>query len=150
MISVQAADFSIAEEYQALREQNPKHTGAIATFSGLVRDFGDQSDVTAIYLEHYPGMTERQLQTIIDTAKTRWDIQETRIIHRIGKLELSEQIVFVGVSSAHRADAFQACQFIMDFLKADAPFWKKELTNDGESWVQAKDSDVSKAKSWQP
>ena len=148
MISVQEEDFSIAEEYQALREKNPKQTGAIATFSGLVRDFGDQSDVIAIYLEHYPGMTERRLQAIIDTAKKRWDIQGVRIIHRVGKLELSEQIVFVGVSSAHRSDAFLACQFIMDFLKADAPFWKKEMTNDGDTWVQAKDSDNSKAKSW--
>jgi molybdopterin synthase catalytic subunit len=147
-VFVQEADFSVDNEYQHLRESNPKESGAICTFVGLVRDFGDSEGVTGMYLEHYPGMTEHCLQQIIDQANSRWSINNARIIHRVGQLNLSEQIVFVGISSAHRADAFAACEFIMDYLKTDAPFWKKETSIDGSHWVKAKQSDKHRLKKW--
>lgn len=148
-IQIQEADFSVDEEYQALRKQNPEQIGAICTFSGLVREFGDRPDITGMFLEHYPGMTEQCLKSIITQAGERWQIKEARVIHRVGALHLSEQIVFVGVSSAHRADAFAACEFIMDYLKSDAPFWKKELNQEGANWVEAKDSDQARKQRWQ-
>lgn len=148
MISIQHADFSVDHEYQALRDASPAKTGAIVTFTGLVRDFGDLSGVNAIFLEHYPGMSEGQLQAIADKAKQRWDILHVRILHRIGTLQCADQIVFVGVSSAHRSDAFEACQYIMDYLKTDAPFWKKELCEAGDVWVEAKASDEQQQQKW--
>jgi molybdopterin synthase catalytic subunit len=148
-VQIQEADFSLDEEYQALRKQNPEQIGAICTFSGLVREFGDRPDVTGMFLEHYPGMTEQCLKSIITQAGERWQIKGARVIHRVGALHLSEQIVFVGVSSAHRADAFAACEFIMDYLKSDAPFWKKELNQEGANWVEAKDSDQVRKQRWQ-
>ena len=148
MISVQTEDFSLSDEYEALRSKQAAQTGAIVTFSGLVRDYGDQNDVSSLVLEHYEGMTQRSLQAIVDDAHKRWDIIDTRIIHRVGRLELTDQIVFVGVSSSHRLAAFQACEFIMDYLKTNAPFWKKEITEDKETWVQAKQSDSAQADSW--
>ncbi|WP_197482825.1 molybdenum cofactor biosynthesis protein MoaE, partial [Oleiphilus sp. HI0128] len=141
-------DFSIENEYQTLRNNHALATGAICTFSGLVREFGDRPNVNGMFLEHYPGMTEQCLQKIIQQAAERWQILEARVIHRVGPLHLSEQIVFVGVSSAHRADAFAACEFIMDYLKSDAPFWKKEITKDGAEWVEAKESDLDRKKRW--
>ena len=147
MISIQQADFDVAAEYAALRDTDPG-AGAIATFSGLVRDSGDLSGVTGLFLEHYPGMTEQVIQGLIDEASSRWDIRRVRVIHRVGALALSDQIVFVGVSSAHRGDAFAACQFIMDALKTSAPFWKKEQTEDGEHWVEQKASDVERTDAW--
>lgn len=147
-VNVQEADFSVDEEYQKLRESNALATGAICTFSGLVREFGDKPEVKGMFLEHYPGMTEQCLTKIIEQAGERWQIHEARVIHRVGSLLLSEQIVFVGVSSAHRADAFAACEFIMDYLKSDAPFWKKEITHEGAEWVEAKQSDQDRKSRW--
>ncbi|MBR9869945.1 MAG: molybdenum cofactor biosynthesis protein MoaE [Gammaproteobacteria bacterium] len=148
MISVQTDDFDVGAEYEALRSSG-SGTGAIATFSGLVRDSGDVSGVTGLFLEHYPGMTEQVIQGLIDEACQRWDIRQARVIHRVGRLALSDQIVFVGICSAHRADAFSACEFIMDALKTSAPFWKKEITGDSEHWVEQKASDVVRTQAWE-
>lgn len=145
-ISIQQQDFNLAEEYQRLRDEAPS-IGAIVTFSGLVREF-DQGKGRGLYLEHYPAMTSNTLENIIRQAQTRWPITNARIVHRIGKLSLGEQIVFVGVNSPHREAAFRACEFIMDFLKTQAPFWKKALTTEGEYWVEAKDSDFSAGQRW--
>lgn len=147
MISIQTEDFCAGSEHQALRGAGPG-TGAIATFTGLVRDSGDLSGVTGLFLEHYPGMTEQVIQGLIDEAGQRWDVQRARVIHRIGPLALSDQIVFVGVCSVHRGDAFAACEFIMDALKTSAPFWKKEITREGEHWVEQKEMDVARTQSW--
>ena len=155
MISIQQEDFDLATEYKALRADAP-NIGAIATFTGLVRDFNivesspDNTSVQGLFLEHYPGMTEKSLAAIIETAKQRWSIINTRVVHRIGPMQPGDQIVFVGVNSAHRGDAFAACEFIMDYLKTQAPFWKKELTKEGERWVEAKDSDQQAAERWKP
>ena len=147
MISIQTDDFDAGAEYEALRLTGPG-TGAIVTFSGLVRDSGDLSGVTGLFLEHYPGMTEQVIQGLIDEAGRRWDVQRARVIHRVGQLALADQIVFVGVCSAHRGDAFAACEFIMDALKTSAPFWKKEITREGEHWVEQKESDVARSQGW--
>lgn len=147
MISIQTEDFDVGAEYQALRASG-SGTGAVATFSGLVRDSGDLSGVTGLFLEHYPGMTEQVIQGLIDSASERWDVRQARVIHRVGRLALSDQIVFVGVCSAHRGDAFAACEFIMDALKTSAPFWKKEITGDTEHWVEQKDSDLDRTQAW--
>lgn len=147
MISIQTDDFDAGAEYEALRLTGPG-TGAIVTFSGLVRDSGDLSGVTGLFLEHYPGMTEQVIQGLIDEAGRRWDVQRARVIHRVGRLALPDQIVFVGVCSAHRGDAFAACEFIMDALKTSAPFWKKEITREGEHWVEQKESDVARSQGW--
>ncbi|ABM17578.1 molybdenum cofactor biosynthesis protein MoaE [Marinobacter nauticus] len=148
MISIQTDDFDVGTEYEALRSTGPS-TGAIVTFSGLVRDSGDLSGVTGLFLEHYPGMTEQVIQGLIDEAGRRWDVQRARVIHRVGRLALADQIVFVGVCSAHRGDAFAACEFIMDALKTSAPFWKKEITREGEHWVEQKESDVARSRNWE-
>lgn len=147
MIVIQEHDFDIAEIHQHLRNSAPSKTGAICTFTGLVREFGDQQGVDAIFLEHYPGMTENQLQNIIDQAKQRWPILGHYIVHRVGKLCLDDQIVAVAISSSHRDAAFQACQFVMDYLKRDATIWKKEL-GEQSVWVAAKESDADKAETW--
>jgi molybdopterin synthase catalytic subunit len=147
MISIQTDDFDAGAEYEALRLTGPG-TGAIVTFSGLVRDSGDLSGVTGLFLEHYPGMTEQVIQGLIDESGRRWDVQRARVIHRVGRLALADQIVFVGVCSAHRGDAFAACEFIMDALKTSAPFWKKEITREGEHWVEQKESDVARSQGW--
>lgn len=148
MISIQTDDFDAGAEYEALRLTGPG-TGAIVTFSGLVRDSGDLSGVTGLFLEHYPGMTEQVIQGLIDEAGRRWDVQRARVIHRVGRLALADQIVFVGVCSAHRGDAFAACEFIMDALKTSAPFWKKEITREGEHWVEQKEADVARSRNWE-
>ncbi|MFO8141612.1 MAG: molybdenum cofactor biosynthesis protein MoaE [Marinobacter sp.] len=148
MISIQTEEFDVGAEYQALRAHG-SGTGAVVTFSGLVRHSGDLSGVTVLFLEHYPGMTEQVIQGLIDEASQRWDVQQARVIHRVGRLALSDQIVFVGVCSAHRGDAFAACSFIMDALKTSAPFWKKEITGDGEHWVEQKASDRDRSQAWE-
>ncbi|MBW0148575.1 molybdenum cofactor biosynthesis protein MoaE [Marinobacter arenosus] len=148
MISIQTEDFDPAAEYAELRDSGAG-TGAIATFTGLVRDSGDMKGVTGLYLEHYPGMTEQVIGNLIETASSRWSVRKARVIHRVGRLALQDQIVFVGVCSAHREDAFAACQFIMDALKTSAPFWKKEITASGEHWVEQKESDVARSKTWE-
>jgi molybdopterin synthase catalytic subunit len=147
VIRVQKQDFDPAGEYQALRDSG-SGTGAIATFTGLVRDSGDLKGVTGLFLEHYPGMTEQVIGGLIEQASERWDVRQARVIHRVGSLALGEQIVFVGVCSAHRGDAFAACEFIMDALKTSAPFWKKEITGDSEHWVEQKASDLDRSDSW--
>ncbi|MFT6114108.1 MAG: molybdopterin synthase catalytic subunit [Oleispira sp.] len=152
MISVQNEDFDFPLEYQRLRERSPQ-SGAIVMFVGLVRDFSDQTQVSHMTLEHYPGMTENVLNNIAQQAEQRWPLEGIRIIHRIGELHPTDQIVLVGVSSAHRIAAYEASQFIMDILKTEAPFWKKESTQDeqggkGERWVNAKTSDSQQAADW--
>jgi molybdopterin synthase catalytic subunit len=147
MIKVQREDFDLKMEYDALRRAS-QSPGAIVTFTGLVRDVSKQQHITAMELEHYPGMTEKSLQAIIAESAERWPIDRVTVIHRIGRLLPDEQIVFVGVSSSHRAAAFAACEFIMDFLKTRAPFWKKEFTDQGSYWVEAKESDHDAALRW--
>lgn len=147
-ILVQRADFSLAEEYERLATR--VDSGAIVTFVGKVRDFNQGEAVKGLALEHYPGMTEKALAGIVAEARARWPLQECTLIHRIGELLLGDQIVLVAVSSAHREAAFEACHFIMDFLKTRAPFWKKELTVAGQQrWVEAKASDDAAAARWQ-
>ncbi len=146
MIRVQAADFSVNDEYQAL--SNDFSAGAVVFFVGKVRDFNQGDNVTGLSLEHYPGMTEKSLEDIVIEAKARWPILGCRLIHRVGDLALGDQIVFVGVSSPHRQAAFDACAFIMDFLKTQAPFWKKEATESGARWVDARESDQSAVTRW--
>ena len=148
MIRVQEADFDVSEVHTYLRNQAPAKTGAICLFTGLVREFGDQTDVSSIELEHYPGMTEKQLQKIVSQAEQQWPILASCIIHRVGKLTLNEQIVVVAVSSSHRDAAFAACSFVMDYLKKDATIWKKE-TGKTSDWVEQKNSDICKAQQWQ-
>jgi molybdopterin synthase catalytic subunit len=131
-----------------LRAGNAK-VGAVAAFIGLVRDLNDAAAVSTLTLEHYPGMTEKALAGIIAEAKQRWEIFDALIVHRVGKLEPADQIVLVAVSSSHRGDAFAACEFIMDYLKTKAPFWKKEDTPAGERWVEARASDDDAAARWQ-
>lgn len=146
-ISVQKQDFDLAYEYTQIRKHSDSD-GAIVTFTGLVRELTKRGNLRFMTLEHYPGMTERSLMKICEQAREHWPIGSIRIIHRVGKLLPDEQIVFVGVSSKHRKAAFSATEFIMDFLKTNAPFWKKELTAEGEFWVDAKSSDKRKANEW--
>jgi len=147
MILVQEADFNTQTQYEALRQDSPK-IGAIVTFVGLMRDFNEGDDVSSLFLEHYPGMTESVLEDIREQAMQRWSLNQVRIVHRVGELAPSDQIVFVGVSSAHRGEAFAACEFVMDFLKTQAPFWKREQTSKGQRWVEARQSDDSAADRW--
>ncbi|MGF1737653.1 molybdopterin synthase catalytic subunit MoaE [Photobacterium satsumensis] len=147
MISVQFDDFSVADEYEQLAQGTD--AGAVVTFVGKVRDFNQGDAVTGLSLEHYPGMTEKSLAAIVEQAYERWPLLKTRVIHRVGDLALGDQIVFVGVTSAHRGAAFEACEFIMDFLKTRAPFWKKEQTPDESRWVDARETDTSAADRWQ-
>ena len=134
-------------EIAALRAAR-RDVGAVASFIGLVRDVNEGARVAGMTLEHYPGMTERSIQAIIDEAKSRWVIFEALVIHRIGELRPQDQIVLVIVTGSHRGDAFAACEFIMDYLKTQAPFWKKEVTPQGERWVEARASDQSAAQRW--
>ena len=147
-VSVQSADFDVGAEIAALSKGLPM-VGAVASFVGLVRGDGDTSEpVAAMNLEHYPGMTEKALNVIVVEANARWALRRVRVIHRTGRLGLGDQIVFVGVASAHRADAFAACEFIMDFLKTRAPFWKKEESEAGGRWVDARELDDAAAARW--
>ncbi len=146
-VKIQTADFEINAEIAALRKSNAK-IGAVASFVGVVRDMNEGDSVSSMFLEHYPGMTERALEEIIEKAHARWDFFDALIIHRVGALAALDQIVFVAVTSAHRGEAFDACHFIMDFLKTDAPFWKREATPTGERWVEARASDDAAAARW--
>lgn len=146
MISIQTEDFDTGAEIRALSGNG--QTGAVVSFTGLVRDLASHGAVTAIELEHYPAMTARSLQAIADQAAARWPLLGMRIIHRIGYLAAGEQIVLVVVASAHRQAAFDAAAFIMDFLKSRAPFWKKEYVNGEGHWVDAKESDESALTRW--
>ena len=148
LIEVQEADFNIQDEYDAMRSDN-QEDGAIVFFTGLVRDFNQGKDVTGLFLEHYPAMTEKALGKIVEEAKERWPINRVRLIHRVGQLYLADQIVFVAVSSKHREAAFDACRFIMDYLKNRAPFWKKETTTQGDVWVEALEKDQTAMEKWE-
>ncbi len=145
-IQVQEEDFNIAEVNRRLCAGR-SDIGAIASFIGLVRDM-PQNRLHSMTLEHYPGMTEKSLVKIVETAQQRWDILDAAIIHRVGDLKPSDQIVLVSVVSAHRKAAFAACEFMMDYLKTDAPFWKKETDEQGESWVEAKAGDSEARDKW--
>ncbi|ABM01731.1 molybdopterin synthase catalytic subunit MoaE [Shewanella amazonensis] len=146
-ILVQTADFSVPEEYQRIAADN--QDGAVVTFVGKVRDFNEGNQVSDLTLEHYPGMTEKVLDQIADQARERWPLNHLTIIHRVGTMHLGEQIVFIGVSSAHRKAAFAACEFLIDFLKTKAPFWKLETSDKGQGWVEARDADDQAAKAWE-
>lgn len=147
-VRVQEADFDIGAEIAAMRRGNPK-IGAIASFVGVVRDINDGDAVSTMTLEHYPGMTEKSIGAIIDQARGRWEVLDVLVIHRVGMLKPTDQIVLVIVASGHRGDAFAACEFIMDYLKTQAPFWKKEVTPKGARWVDARSSDDSALERWQ-
>ncbi len=146
-VSIQNEDFDLSAEVAALRSGDGG-VGAVASFVGTVRDKSDGSAVSAMELEHYPGMTERAIEAMIDTALQRFDIRAVRVVHRVGALALGEQIVLVAVSSAHRGQAFQACEFLMDYLKTQAPFWKKETTPEGSRWVDARETDDAALRRW--
>jgi molybdopterin synthase catalytic subunit len=147
-VLVQIEDFDVGVQLNKLRLASPR-IGAVVSFVGQVRDINDGDSISALTLEHYPGMTESALKAIEAEAKLRWDILDSLIIHRLGLLQPLDQIVLVAVVSAHRGEAFKACEFIMDFLKTQAPFWKKETTPHGERWVDAKLSDDLAIKQWQ-
>lgn len=146
-IRVQPDDFNVQQEYDALCRDNAED-GAVVFFVGRVRDFNEGDTVTAMFLEHYPGMTEKTLEDISYQARERWPLNRIRIVHRIGEMKPADQIVFVAVTSPHRGAAFAGAQFIMDFLKTRAPFWKKERTTDGDRWVEAKASDSKQEQRW--
>jgi molybdopterin synthase catalytic subunit len=146
-VRVQTGDFDIAREIAALRAGDAR-VGAVAAFVGLVRDINDAAAVSTLTLEHYPGMTEKALARIVDEAKSRWNVYDALVIHRVGELKPTDQIVLVVVTGAHRGEAFAACEFIMDYLKTRAPFWKKEQTPAGERWVEARLSDDDAAARW--
>lgn len=148
-VLVQEADFDLTTEIAALRRARPE-LGAVVAFIGLVRDVNAGTAVSELTLEHYPAMTQKALEAIVQKAQQRWDIDEVALIHRVGRLLPSDQIVLVAVAGAHRGPAFQACEFIMDYLKTQAPFWKKEQTAAGTRWVEARDSDVAAAQRWKP
>ena len=147
-VRIQTEDFDLSLELKKLRAGDAR-VGAVAAFVGTVRDRNDGSDVAAMTLEHYPGMTEKSLEEIIEKAKARWDIYDVLIIHRVGPLQVEDQIVLTAVTSAHRGEAFAACEYVMDYLKTLAPFWKKEDTPEGARWVDARLSDDEALKKWQ-
>jgi len=147
-VRVQQEDFDVGAEIARLRAGNPR-IGAVASFVGVVRDLNDGADVATMTLEHYPGMTEKALAAIVEQAGARWDLYEVLVVHRIGELKPADQIVLVVVTSAHRGDAFAACEFVMDYLKTEAPFWKKETTPEGTRWVDARDSDDAARGRWE-
>ena len=146
-VRIQTEDFDLGAEVAALRAGDPG-VGAVASFVGTVRERSEGADVHRMELEHYPGMTEAAIEAMVDEARRRFNIRRVCVIHRVGPLELGDQIVLVAVSSAHRGDAFQACEFLMDYLKTQAPFWKKEHTAEGARWVDARVADDEALKRW--
>ncbi|CAN5290672.1 molybdopterin synthase catalytic subunit MoaE [soil metagenome] len=146
-VSIQTGDFNLADEVDALRKGD-KRVGAICTFTGTVRDRNDGLSVSSMELEHYPGMTEKAIEAMIDEAVARFDIFAARVIHRVGLLQPLDQVVMVAVTSAHRGESFRACEFLMDYLKTQAPFWKKEETPEGARWVDARVSDDVALAKW--
>ena len=146
-VSIQHDDFDLGAEVARLRAHD-RGVGAVATFIGTMRDINDDASVSAMELEHYPGMTERAIEAMIEEAMSRFDIRGARVVHRVGPLMPGDQIVLVAVSSAHRGQAFQACEFLMDYLKTQAPFWKKETTPDGARWVDARVADDAALARW--
>ncbi len=148
-VSIQTGDFDLSQEVAALRAQDMR-VGAVCSFIGTVRDrnAGAKGEVSALELEHYPGMTEKSIEAMIDAAHQRFDIFAARVVHRVGLLQPLDQIVLVAVSSAHRGESFKACEFLMDYLKTQAPFWKKETTPDGAKWVDARVADDAAMARW--
>ena len=148
-VSIQAEDFNLADEVSALRAAD-KRIGAVCSFIGTVRDrnSGSVGEVSTLELEHYPGMTEKSIEAMIDEAHRRFDIFGARVVHRIGVMQPLDQIVLVAVSSAHRGESFKACEFLMDYLKTQAPFWKKESTPQGAKWVDARVADDTALARW--
>ena len=146
-VTVQTADFDLGTEVAALRSGDPS-VGAVAAFIGTVRDRNDGQGVSSMELEHYPGMTEKAIESMIDEAVRRFAIRGARVIHRVGLLRPLDQIMMVAVTAAHRGEAFQACEFLMDYLKTQAPFWKKEQTPEGARWVDARSSDDAAMARW--
>lgn len=146
-VRVQHEDFDVGAELARLRGNDPS-VGAVACFVGVARDVNDGDRVATLTLEHYPGMTERALEDIVALARSRWNLVDVLVIHRVGELRPTDQIVLVAVTSAHRGEALAACQFVIDWLKTDAPFWKKERTPDGARWVDARDSDTAARDRW--
>lgn len=146
-ISILTTPLDPEREMAALRRDNPS-IGALVSFVGLMRDMNAGEAVTAMTLEHYPGMTEKALGKIVEEAQGRWELQAVRVVHRVGRLSPLDPIVLVAVASRHRGEAFRACEFIIDYLKTRAPFWKKESTASGERWVQARDSDQEAESRW--
>ena len=147
MVRIQREDFDAGAEIARLRANDPR-IGAVASFIGVARERNDGATVATMTLEHYPGMTEAVLEQIVAQAKSRWSVYEILVIHRIGALKPVDQIVLVVVTSAHRGEAFAACEFVMDYLKTEAPFWKKESTPAGEHWVEARESDDAARSRW--
>ena len=147
-VAIQQADFDTAQLQRSLLAGDAAE-GATATFTGYVRAQNTPAGLCGMELEHYPGMTEKSIETMMRQAASRWPVLAARVVHRVGRLSAGEQIVWVGVSSAHRAAAFSACEFIMDYLKAEAPLWKKEFDDEGGRWVEAKATDSQRAKRWQ-
>jgi len=149
-VSIQTADFDLTAEVAALRARDDDSggVGAIVTFIGSVRERSGDASISAMELEHYPGMTERAIEAMIDAALARFDIRGARVVHRVGRLQPLQQIVLVAVTSAHRGQAFQACEFLMDYLKTQAPFWKKETTPAGAHWVDARVADDQALARW--
>ena len=146
-VSIQTQDFDLSAEIAALRAGDPR-VGAVCAFVGTVRDRNDGQSVSTLELEHYPGMTEKAIAAMVEEARQRFDIYGARVIHRVGRLEPEAQIVLVAVTSAHRGESFQACEFLMDYLKTQAPFWKKEDTPEGARWVDARVSDDAALARW--
>ena len=146
-VRIQHEDFDAGAEIARLRAGDPR-IGAVASFVGVARDRNDGRAVATMALEHYPGMTERAIEAIVAQAKARWQVFEILVIHRIGELKPLDQIVLVVVTSSHRGDAFAACEFVMDYLKTEAPFWKKEVTPEGTRWVDARESDEAAKRRW--
>jgi len=146
-VRVQTEDFDVGAEIGRLRADNPK-IGALASFIGVVRDLNQGDSVSELTLEHYPGMTEKALEKIVSEARSRWELYDVLVIHRVGRLRPTDQIVLVVVASAHRGEAFQACEFLMDYLKTRAPFWKKERAGDATRWVETRDTDDTAARRW--
>ena len=144
-ISVQEAAFDCGNEIAGLQISG---VGGVSVFVGVVRDINEDAAVSGLFLEHYPGMTEKQIGKIISEAGSRWDIKAVTVIHRVGQLEPSDEIVFVGAASAHRGEAFDACEFIIDYLKTRATFWKRESIADGDRWLETRDSDIRTASDW--
>ncbi len=149
MVVIQKADFDVAALMAQLHAATGGKGGAIVSFTGYVRDYAENAGTQSLFLEHYPGMCEREIETLCATAQSRWNVLDCTVVHRVGELQLKDQIVFVAVASAHRGDAFAACEFLIDALKTRAPFWKRETLTSGEQfWVQQRESDVSKTDQW--
>lgn len=149
MVIVQEADFDVAALIDGLRSRTAGKAGALVTFTGYVRDYAPQTPTHTLFLEHYPGMCEREIETLCETARARWNVLECMVVHRVGALHNSDQIVFVAAAGPHRGDAFKACEFIIDALKTRAPFWKRETLADGRQfWVQQHEADANKTSQW--